>query len=905
MHFNWVLFDRVSASSRRVLYLVSALLLVVGCSGGNSGQGEPDEAPPATEHVTVFPNPVPGPDILGFESTAGWPSVVGIQFGVTTTDARTQGTKALSVKKPSGIVRLQSAALSSTNPELQKITRGSILAVDVKLPNEQINPFWRGELELFVTCPSRLLVSAPLGTVEFNGLRTGVYNTLKFRVPNFVADALQGASFSDLKFIVHLEVPVGSPGTYLLDNLRVKSTTLPPRPTDISQIHPGASILLEPTKTYSPPGGQVREMTFAQGLIQIPRSFHTLLGNAGTGTAKFEYRLGAGSTPVTCNYQGASAQARDYALVSCSSGALAGDLVAADWVRLSIVSGDAAAGQTKIQAQIALNPTGDEIIPGFPPIPTFFGENAAEYEAIMNAFIQEETNWTPTDPVSVRLPTPVMPKLDSGTLPLIDEDPDTLALGDTTLFSASRRMTDSDMADAEFHASATIAAPVEPDGARNLSFDAEAGVDVFVLGEEVENVAQVTAHVETHTGAPTAGNFPVTTGTGNVCFSILGTFGDCAETAGSFGTNEELFNESESVNLLPPLNFMVFSVRVTGVLAAKATAGGGITPTGISFGITPHASASVEISGGLAVGTFLGGGIFGRGDLITLDVPMTVNVTAAASAVPTDCNIHLNESFSGQAIVSSGSGAFGFYIEAGVTCGLFDFGCWREEGNVVTWDPLFSNPIDLIPNQPLADQIIPLPNSVCPQVDATGDAILYPPDGAVFHQGDQSFLNASNTIGFGDVRITLRNALWSSSDPSDVITNNELIRYGSPGLRTLTAIVSEPGIGQITDTVVIDVLPNDLSVAPVPQILAPLNRTQFGCDPISVLGIATDPQGDPFTLHWYVAPYEGPPNVAATEVATGNNPLIGQEGRLLRLIAIDSAGHQGLAEFDVFHLCLH
>lgn len=894
----------------RLLGLVLALVFVNGCGGADTGQAEQRQTQVKRASDELISNPVSGPDILGFETSAGWPVVVGIQFGVATTDVRTQGTKALEVRRPSGIVQLQSAALSSTNAELAKIERGSTLAIDVMLPNEQINPFWHGELELFVTCPSRLLVAARIGEVDFNGLRTGVYNTLRFAVPNFVADALHGASYNDLKFSIQLEVPLGSPGTYRFDNLRVKSTLLPPPPTDISGIHGGDSILLEPWKTYSPQDSQVAEQTFTQGLIQIPRSFHTLLGNAGTGTATFEYRLGATATPVSCQYQGSGAQARDYNLVSCSNGALAGDLVTADWVRLTVVSGDASAGKTKIRAQIAENPLDDEIVPGLPPIPTFFGETAAEVEAAINSFIQEEKNWTLNDGAIVRLPTPMIPPIthieqNGVVLPPTrpqDNDPP-FALGD--------RITGTDLADAGWSLTGSISTPVQADGSRTLHFDADAGIDVYVLGGKISKVVDVNGVVETKTPAPSANNIPPTIGTATFCYSYLGITESCNSFGGDLGAKANLFDPIHASVTFIDLPFLVFSVQASGVLDISATLSGGFTPNGFAITVTPAAAASIEVSGGVSLGTFGGGGLFGSGQLLGIQIPISVSVDATFDPTPGFCNLHVQESLNGRAIVTSGGGSFGYYLEGGVTCGFLSVGCWRDEETITSWPAAFQQSYDIVPAQPLADQDISLDPSICPQINQQGDAIHYPPAGSVFHQGDHSFLFANEVIGFNDPNdpthftfVTLENPVWSSSDPSDVITDNALIRYGSPGSRTLSVVVSAPGIGQASDSVVVNVEAADLAKVPEAQILTPANRSQAACEVMLASGTATDPQGLPLTFHWFVSDLT-PPNLPATDVGTGSSVSITQQGLLLRLIATDSAGNQGLAEYLEFHECPH
>ena len=190
-------------------------------------------------------------DTLGFEAVSGWTVTQGQVQSLTLTTTRTKGASALALTKPSGNVRIESAKLPSTTPELTKIERGAYAALDFMIPTEQVSPYWTGAVQMYVSVPSKNLYNAYLGQVELTGTRTAVYATLRFKFPDATADIIKGATFSDLTFGIALTVPTGSPGVYRLDNLRIKGKK-PPAPTDETQITPGQSILLVASKAYSP-----------------------------------------------------------------------------------------------------------------------------------------------------------------------------------------------------------------------------------------------------------------------------------------------------------------------------------------------------------------------------------------------------------------------------------------------------------------------------------------------------------------------------------------------------------------------------------------------------------------------------------------------------------------------------
>ncbi len=98
------------------------------------------------------------------------------------------------------------------------------VALDLWLPGTQPNPYWYGALQLYASCPEKQLFSAYLGQVELTSLPLETFNELVVEVPASVRAAL-GGGCAGLVLSLAFNVP-GSPGTYLLDNLRLRSELL-------------------------------------------------------------------------------------------------------------------------------------------------------------------------------------------------------------------------------------------------------------------------------------------------------------------------------------------------------------------------------------------------------------------------------------------------------------------------------------------------------------------------------------------------------------------------------------------------------------------------------------------------------------------------------------------------------
>ncbi len=854
-------------------------------------------------------------DPLTFESASDWHVTQSHVRSLTITTARTQGNGALAVAAPQNYTRLDSNNLSSTNPELATLDVGSKVSLDFLLPTVQANPFWFGAVQMFMTAPSRNVYNAYLGQIELTGMRTGIFTTLHFTIPDVVITALKGKTYSDLVFGIVINVPSNTTGTYILDNLRLKSAKLPARPTNVSQISAGSSIQLEASKTYSPPASTVASQTFAAGVIQIPQSFHVFQGSAGTGSATFEFALGT-ATPVLCQYPASGAST--YAFSSCANGARAGDLVPASFVRLTIVNGDATAGKTKVKAQIALNPVGDELPTGLPAIPTFFGTSASEVRAALDAFVQAQLNWKIDGDVVVRTPTPAIPigfpVTRNGTVistPAADNDPP---------FSISSRITGTDLADAGWHVNGSIAAPVDAAGNRDTHFDIDVGVDAWLLGLSANDVLGVTGQVDTHTPATDGKSIPPTTESAKFCFVYFGVGQSCAGPFnGSTGLNVPLFHTNPTIPFFS-IDYWVFHVASSAAVAINADLTGGFTPTGgFSIAVDPSLSLSAHLEGGVSLGVFAGGGLFADVQLIGMDVPVSASVNTSVNVDPRVCSVTASETFSAKANISSGGGTVGYYLEGGLCCGCFIDVCWRDEGNIFSWSGL-STSFDILPNGSIGSQTFPLPTAVCAPTGGPDGGMIYPIAGEGFNAGDVSFIQAAFSRTFqngGPFNVPsffdCSDFTWSSSDPSDVIsalpnspTSNgpcyTRIKYGTAGSRSISVTAIDPALGTGLASVNVTVTGDPTTAPSVTATSPPAFAVAPNCGPLQGTASATDPNNLAVTFEWLVG---AEPPLSVFSLGTGPSLALGENGgNLVRLVGTNSAGQAAIDEIPVQFTCI-
>ena len=157
-------------------------------------------------------------DILGFEDATKWTATSGTDTSVS--DA-VQGQSALAVNGPGW----QFVLTSDPFGPLPMVDDD--VSVAIKLPEEQPNPWWYGQLQLYVESRALGLYNRFVGIAELTGLPTGEYVTVNFALPPDVRALLQG-NYNDLKVTLALNVPYDATGQYLLDDLRFGNDIIPP-----------------------------------------------------------------------------------------------------------------------------------------------------------------------------------------------------------------------------------------------------------------------------------------------------------------------------------------------------------------------------------------------------------------------------------------------------------------------------------------------------------------------------------------------------------------------------------------------------------------------------------------------------------------------------------------------------
>ena len=157
-------------------------------------------------------------DILGFEDGDNWTATSGT---ATASSDAVQGEAALSVNGPGWQFVLTSVPFGPLPGVDDDVT------LAIKLPVEQPNPWWYGQLQLYVEAPSLGLYNRFIGVAELTGLPTGTYVSVDFPLPPDVKALLQG-DYSDLKVTIALNVPYDAAGVYLLDDLRFGDDIVPP-----------------------------------------------------------------------------------------------------------------------------------------------------------------------------------------------------------------------------------------------------------------------------------------------------------------------------------------------------------------------------------------------------------------------------------------------------------------------------------------------------------------------------------------------------------------------------------------------------------------------------------------------------------------------------------------------------
>ncbi len=101
------------------------------------------------------------------------------------------------------------------NTDINNLTNRILL--NVWVPNDVPNPYWMGDVQLFVDIPSSGVYNAWIGIASLNGLNEG-WNTVSFDLNENLYNALNG-QYNDARFIITLNTNQGLE-SFRIDNMR-------------------------------------------------------------------------------------------------------------------------------------------------------------------------------------------------------------------------------------------------------------------------------------------------------------------------------------------------------------------------------------------------------------------------------------------------------------------------------------------------------------------------------------------------------------------------------------------------------------------------------------------------------------------------------------------------------------
>jgi arabinan endo-1,5-alpha-L-arabinosidase len=205
------------------------------------------------------------PAVLGFEDASLWSGI----GNLAASSDHTEGQASLSVR-PNYYSFFQSVTFEHSGKPRQ-------VALDVKLP--VVPPgTWPGIVQLFLESRSKGLFNAYVGQADLSGRPRGEWTTLTFNVPAAIAVKLAGG-VDDLRVRIGVNV-VGTPGVFLLDNMRIRTELLVHYEFDraaeggvvLDSSGYGRDGLLRGAAALTPSGraGSALELDGSSGYLELP-----------------------------------------------------------------------------------------------------------------------------------------------------------------------------------------------------------------------------------------------------------------------------------------------------------------------------------------------------------------------------------------------------------------------------------------------------------------------------------------------------------------------------------------------------------------------------------------------------------------------------------------------------------
>lgn len=148
--------------------------------------------------------------LFGFEERAQWASTDAALSWVDA--AKTQGCSAIAVFGQNFM------GINSDRFSTSGLALASALDVDLFIPTNQPNPFWFGELQMNLSCPSGDVYDQYIGEVPLTGRSKGEFSTLRFPLPAAVTTTLlRGLNDCSLRLGLNVNQ---TDENWILDNMR-------------------------------------------------------------------------------------------------------------------------------------------------------------------------------------------------------------------------------------------------------------------------------------------------------------------------------------------------------------------------------------------------------------------------------------------------------------------------------------------------------------------------------------------------------------------------------------------------------------------------------------------------------------------------------------------------------------
>lgn len=762
------------------------------------------EAPTAPDSANPTPSIfILNPDVItGFENPIYWSAQASGKpwTDLTSTTWRTQGNAALSVGNPPTTILLTSHPVSSTTTSLAGIgNSGAVLQLDLRfqpalVPGAVATPetISSAVIEAFVSSKSRNLNNVLLEKVTMQNVRSGIYNTVGFTLPESVTSALKGASYNDLVFEFEVTVPKSFLGEYLFDNLRVHSVELTQTPKGAAPpAGYGSSLDLNVI------GSKPTIGSFTLSPVQIPEGFHLQVGTVGTTSVQLE--LGLDSIPqLTCTYvpDTTDKTAESYIFKSCTGGYVAGDLVNSNWSSLAILS----ATSQQLRAQLSVNPLGNISGTGLiPPMPTYWGgSNTCAPTPVHGKVVTTSTSCKNQTAQANQIVTQYFEKV-AATKPdgnwVVAPIPDSaVRSGDGSPFKVSTKpevaandlpfQTGGDLNpggsfDAYWQLSGNLTPTAVAGTDENLThFDADFTAHGVLFGDDIDMVdAKVTA--DTDSGETTPAYKPATS-TGTLGFYV---FGEEIPSGGLTFSPSTGFSVDPSWSQefdLPSIQIWIFDITLGALVDADLKASGSAALSGADLSVVPSASLGGHIKGGINLG-IADGEVDAKVNLVTLSAPTTAQVKWDLDTDPSICAAELTGSLNSDLSLGSGGGE----VDLDATFGYCPF-CYTDSWTLFKWNSLVSKSWTLF-NDTLDTQLFALPGSMCRY--SIKASIVSPTAGASLSSGLPITLTGSATPTETSLPTTATykwtftkgaNASTVTVNPAGANSANPTVTFGPP-----------------------------------------------------------------------------------------------------------------------------